>query len=87
MVVRLDKGGSPRGPPRGVRLPRSRHYFATLLIHNGASVKTVQMALGHSSPTITLNTYLDDWPEPADRTRVIVQNALGRRRQTLAVAR
>jgi len=45
------------------------------------------MALGHSSPTITLNTYLDDWPEPADRTRVIVQNALGRRRQTLAVAR
>lgn len=29
------------------------HYYATLLIHAGASVKTVQLALGHSTPTVT----------------------------------
>lgn len=27
----------------------SRRYFATLLIHSGASVKRVQRALGHST--------------------------------------
>lgn len=55
-----------------------RHYFATLLIHAGASVKTVQLALGHSTPTITLNTYAHEWPDAIDRTRSLVDNALGK---------
>ena len=54
-----------------------RHYFATLLIHKGASVKTVQMALGHSSPTITLNTYAGLWPDSGNRTRTLVDDVLG----------
>jgi integrase len=54
-----------------------RHYFATLLIHAGASVKTVQMALGHSTPTVTLNTYVGLWPDQIDRTRTLVDDALG----------
>jgi integrase len=54
-----------------------RHYFATLLIHAGASVKTVQLALGHSTPMITLNTYVGEWPEAVDRTRNLVDAALG----------
>lgn len=54
-----------------------RHYFATLLIHAGASVKTVQMALGHSTPTVTLDTYVGLWPDQIDRTRTLVDAALG----------
>lgn len=54
-----------------------RHYFATLLIHSGASVKTVQFALGHSTPMITLNTYAGLWPDQVDRTRTLVDEALG----------
>lgn len=54
-----------------------RHYFATLLIHAGASVKTVQMALGHSTPTVTLNAYVGLWPDQIDRTRTLVDDALG----------
>jgi integrase len=54
-----------------------RHYYATLLIHAGASVKTVQLALGHSTPTITLNEYVHEWPDVVDRTRSLVDNALG----------
>jgi integrase len=54
-----------------------RHYFATLLIHAGASVKTVQLALGHSTPTVTLDTYAGLWPDQVDRTRTLVDDALG----------
>lgn len=46
------------GLPTRVGFHSLRHYFATLLIHSGASVKTVQMALGHSTPTVTLNAYV-----------------------------
>lgn len=63
--------------PPGFGLHGLRHYFATLLIHNGASVKTVQLALGHSKPTITLNTYAHEWPDAIDRTRSLVDAALG----------
>jgi integrase len=56
-----------------------RHYYATVLIHAGASVKTVQLALGHSNPTITLNTYVHEWPDVLDRTRTLVDGALGQR--------
>jgi integrase len=52
-------------PPRwGFHGPR--HYYATLLIHAGASVKTVQLALGHSTPTITLNEFVHEWPDVMD---------------------
>jgi hypothetical protein len=41
------------------------------------SVKTVQLALGHSTPTITLNEYVHEWPDVLDRTRALVDGALG----------
>jgi integrase len=62
--------------PEGTGFHALRHYFATLLIFAGANVKTVQMALGHSSPTITLNTYTGLWPDQLDRTRSLVDQAL-----------
>jgi integrase len=65
------------GLPAGFGLHGLRHYLATLLIHNGAAVKTVQLALGHSSPMITLNTYAHEWPDALDRTRALVDAALG----------
>lgn len=64
------------GLPSGFGLHGLRHYFATLLIHNGAAVKTVQLALGHSTPMITLNTYAHEWPDALDRTRTLVDAAL-----------
>jgi integrase len=63
--------------PKGTGLHSLRHYFATLLIHSGASVKRVQLALGHSTPTITLNTYVGEWPDTDRQTRSIVDTALG----------
>ncbi|WP_231929251.1 site-specific integrase [Micromonospora inositola] len=54
-----------------------RHYYATVLIHAGASVKTVQLSLGHSTPTVTLNIYVHEWPDVLDRTRLLIDGALG----------
>lgn len=65
------------GLPEGFGLHGLRHYFATLLIHSGASVKTVQLALGHSTPAITLSTYIHEWPDSIDRTRTLINDALG----------
>lgn len=63
------------GTPLGLHI--LRHYFATLLIHKGANVKTVQMALGHSTPMITLNEYVGEWPELEEKTRTLIDAALG----------
>ncbi len=55
------------------RLHDCRHFFASGLIHAGCDVVTVQRALGHSSPSITLDTYGHLWPNAADRTRTAAQ--------------
>ncbi|WP_207557573.1 tyrosine-type recombinase/integrase [Mycobacteroides abscessus] len=51
------------------RLHDLRHYYASGLIAAGCDVVTVQKALGHSSASVTLNTYAHLWPNAADRTR------------------
>lgn len=53
----------------GFTLHDLRHFYASGLIASGCDVVTVQKALGHSTPTITLNTYSHLWPNADDRTR------------------
>ena len=65
------------GLPPGYGLRDLRHYFATVLIYGGANVKTVQLAMGHTTPTVTLNTYVGYWPDAIDQTRTLVDSALG----------
>lgn len=50
----------------GVTIHSLRHTYASFAIAQGADVKTLQMQLGHSSPSITLNTYTALWPERLD---------------------
>lgn len=54
----------------GVTPHSMRHYFASGLIAEGCDVVTVQRALGHKSPSVTLNTYSHLWPTAEDRTRL-----------------
>jgi integrase len=49
-----------------------RHYYASLLIRHGESVKTVQRRLGHATAAETLDTYSHLWPDSDDRTREAV---------------
>jgi integrase len=57
------------GLDTGMTLHSLRHFFASGLIAAGCDVVTVQRALGHSSPSITLNVYSHLWPKADDRTR------------------
>ena len=62
--------------PHGGTFHDLRHYYASLLIRHGDSVKTVQARLGHASAVETLNTYAHLWPDSDDRTREAVEHAL-----------
>jgi integrase len=44
------------GLPAGFRYHDLRHYFASLLIADGADVETVQARLRHASAKTTLDT-------------------------------
>jgi len=54
-----------------------RHFYASLLIHAGESVKVVQARLGHKSAVETLDTYGHLWPDDEEGTRAAVDSALG----------
>lgn len=60
------------GFPARVGLHALRHFYASLLIRHGESVKTVQKRMGHASAAITLDTYGHLWPDADDRTREAV---------------
>lgn len=54
-----------------------RHYYASLLIRHGESVKTVQRRLGHATAVETLDTYSHLWPDSDERTREAIDSVLG----------
>jgi integrase len=62
--------------PRGTGFHELRHYYASLLIRHGESVKTVQRRLGHATAAETLDTYAHLWPDSDDRTRAAIDSAL-----------
>ncbi|MBI2170319.1 MAG: site-specific integrase [Actinobacteria bacterium] len=65
------------GVTRRIRFHDLRHFYASLLIHHGESVKVVQARLGHASATETLDTYAHLWPDDGTKTREAVNRAFG----------
>lgn len=82
-ITRQAFGHLWRPPARAAGLPARtglhllRHYYASLLIRFGESVKTVQARLGHATAAETLDTYSHLWPDSDDRTREAVDAVLG----------
>jgi integrase len=62
--------------PAGFRYHDLRHYFASLLIAQGADVKTVQARLRHASAKTTLDTYGHIWPDRDETTKAAVDAVL-----------
>ena len=63
----------------GTGMHALRHYYASVLISGGESVKVVQARLGHATAQETLETYAHLWPDSEDRTRALLDSVLGLR--------
>lgn len=61
------------------RLHDLRHFYASLLIAAGRSVKEVSERLGHTNAAMTLNVYSHLWPAGEDATRSAIDEAFGMR--------
>lgn len=64
------------GVPEWATFHDLRHFYASLLIGRGCSVKAVQRRLGHQSAIETLDTYGHLWPDSDDETRNAVDHVL-----------
>lgn len=53
-----------------------RHYYASVLLDDGESIKAVSQYLGHSDPGFTLRTYTHLMPSSHERTRRVVDARL-----------
>ncbi len=53
-----------------------RHYYASVLLDGGESIKTVSERLGHADPAFTLRTYTHLLPSSESRTKEIIAAAL-----------
>ena len=56
-----------------------RHYFASMLIASGASIKVVQARLRHASAQTTLDTYGHLWPDADESTRAAIATVIASR--------
>jgi integrase len=55
-----------------------RHYFASVLLDAGESIKAVSEYLGHADPGFTLRTYTHLMPTGEDRARHAIDGVLAR---------
>ncbi len=102
VVFTNERGGAIQGHPfsavwvtaaRRADLPSwatphdLRHYYASMLIQGGASVKVLQARLGHASAKTSLDTYGHLFPDEEDRTRAAIDLALGAAADSLRTER
>lgn len=76
--MELDKDGEPLPEPK-YSWHAFRHYAVSAWLASGIDPKTVQNWAGHSTLTLTLNTYGHMIPRAADHARIAAaeQAALG----------
>jgi len=64
-------------PGRANGMHALRHFYASVLIDAGESVKAVAEYLGHADPGFTLRVYAHLFPSSEDRARRALDSALG----------
>lgn len=62
-------------PSRENRMHALRHYYASILLHAGTSIRAMADYLGHSDPGFTLRVYTHLMPASADKARQAIDAA------------
>lgn len=65
-------------PVRSNGMHALRHFYASVLIDAGESVKAVAEYLGHADPGFTLRVYAHLFPSSEDRARKAIDRMLSR---------
>ncbi|MFJ8783178.1 tyrosine-type recombinase/integrase [Streptomyces sp. NPDC102476] len=73
----LVAAGSAVRVPEKLTLHGLRDFYASCLIKQRENVKVVQVRLGHSKPSITLDKYTGLWPTAEDTTAAAIESVLG----------
>ena len=63
-------------PTRANGMHALRHWFASVQLESGTSIRAVAEYLGHSDPGFTLRTYTHLMPSSEDRARQAMETAL-----------
>ena len=71
----LTAAGVPHGRENGMHA--LRHFYASVLLDAGESIKALSDYLGHHDPGFTLRTYTHLMPSSEKRTKEAVDRALG----------
>ncbi len=67
------------GLPEQFSFQDLRHYFASVLIADGADIKTVQARMRHALASTTLSTYPHLWPDADESTRSTIGAVIAKR--------
>jgi integrase len=54
-----------------------RHFYASVLLDAGESIKAVSEYLGHSDPAMTLRVYAHLMPSSSERARRVLDGVFG----------
>jgi integrase len=65
-------------PSRANGMHALRHYYASVLLDDGVSIRALAEYLGHADPGFTLRTYTHLMPTSEDRARQAVDAAFSR---------
>jgi site-specific recombinase XerD len=76
----LEKAGIDRSRATGMHA--LRHFFASVLLNAGETIKALAEYLGHADPGFTLRTYTHIMPASEERTRRAIDAVFGRVQRT-----
>lgn len=76
MQSQLKLHAFPRIGTRPLGSFQPRHFYASVLLDAGESIKAVSEYLGHSDPGLTLKVYAHLMPSSSDRARKALGKAL-----------
>ncbi|MFE5632080.1 tyrosine-type recombinase/integrase [Streptomyces sp. NPDC056543] len=75
-LIPQPEDGEPHASAREHGMHALRHFYASVLLDAGESIKAVSQFLGHSDPALTLRVYAHLMPSSQKRTREAVDAAL-----------